>query len=259
MNERIVESAGKLPSVLFVISSRTESELGRCVRNLKPSWGAQGGLYSVVSLVGYSCVASSRFRLSVSVCDALATMGARTRPDVVVMLDDDVAVSPVAMLSLVSLARAQEPNEQGVRGAVVGTYPVRSQLGHPVDRRLAHRLIPNCLDGLFGYSVVGGLGCVAMSPDTYQWLHAPRLSGEQPVLGCEAVNCGPYRVGTTTGLDVPSGTWLSEDLFFSYRMAKLGVRTELLPIPLVHRSFRADSSYSMLDGSAPPKELLLEP
>jgi hypothetical protein len=249
-----------VPSVAFIVPSRSEESLARAMKTIRSAWpyGAgspgegsavtvNGSLSSarsvestdppVCSLVGYSCVASARARL------AAAAVVHMPPVDVVVMLDDDVWLSGLEMLSIVQHAWTY------IRPTVVfATYPIRQPKGYErSDQRLAHYLD--------GEHVHGGLGCVAMRREVFEYLHTVPFADEPLVtFGGGAATTAPYRVGPDR-----SGKWLSEDLYFCARLAALDVRSVLHSVPIRHGSIAPCKGFMMLDGSVPPEFLLLSP
>jgi hypothetical protein len=163
--------------------------------------------------------------------------------DIVVMLDDDIWLSSIEMLSIVQLAWSYHKPT-----VVFATYPIRQPRGYEHrDPRLAHYLHDE--------HVYGGLGCVAMPREVFEWLHTEPLPGE-PMVQCGggASTTAPYRVGPDS-----EGHWLSEDLYFCARLQAMNMATVLHPVPVRHGSIAANKSYLMLDGSPPPDFLLLSP
>lgn len=250
-----------VPSVAFLVPSRSEEALAKAMRTIRSAWpysaGSPGegsavtvnGSLSapsnveltdppVCSLVGYSCVASARARLAAS---ALVHM---PPVDVVVMLDDDVWLSGLEMLSIVQHAWSY------IRPTVIfATYPIRQPKGYErSDQRLAHYLN--------GENVHGGLGCVAMRRELFEYLHVVPF-GDEPMVSSGsggALTTAPYRVGPDQ-----SGKWLSEDLYFCARLAAMNVRSVLHSVPIRHGAIAPCKGFMMLDGSIPPDFLLLAP
>ena len=251
-------SISTVPSVAFLVPSRNEESLARAMKTIRSAWpygtGTPGEASAVTvngsmsapsnveltdppvcSLVGYSCVASARARL------AAAAIVHMPPVDVVVMLDDDVWLSALEMLSIVQHAWSY------IRPTVVfATYPIRQPRGFEYrDQRLAHYLD--------GEHVHGGLGCVAMRKEVFEYLHTVPFADEPMVtFGGGASTTAPYRVGPDS-----RGKWLSEDLYFCARLAAMNVRSVLHSVPLRHGTIAAGKGYMMLDGSAPPDFLLL--
>jgi hypothetical protein len=230
-----------VPSVAFLVPSRNEESLSRAMKTIRSSWpsSTSGDSHEppVWSLVGYSCVASARARL------AAAAVVSMPPVDVVVMLDDDVWLSTIELLSIVQLAWSY------IRPTVVfATYPIRQPKGFELrDQRLAHYL--------HGDHVHGGLGCVAMRKEVFDYLHTVPFADEPMVtFGGGAATTAPYRVGPDA-----NGKWLSEDLYFCARLEALGLRSVLNSVPVRHGAIAATKSYMMLDGSIPPDFLLLAP
>jgi hypothetical protein len=257
LSNPLTDDITTIPTIAFLCPTRNEESLNRVMHTIRDAWPyvdghplVRSGLSTlsdvvtsestdppICSLVGYSCVASARARLAASAIISMPPV------DLVVMLDDDIWLSSMEMLSIAQYAWSfTRPT------VVFATYPIRQPKGFEHrDPRLAHYLHDN--------HVYGGLGCVAMRREVFEWIHTEPLPGE-PLVQCGggASTTAPYRVGPDR-----EGRWLSEDLYFCARLHAMNCTTMLHSVPVRHGSIAATSEYLMLDGSKPPEFLLLSP
>lgn len=198
----------------------------------------------VLTQKGVSCVATARCMLG-------ATMAEYMPPDTecVVLLDDDVEPSPVALRSLItstiSSARTGHPT------VYVASYPLRLPLplpGEPEqpDNRIAHRI------AAVGGNVSGGLGCVAIPAAMFRWLHLGDWAPHYQVMRKAPLSTCPYRVGPL------HGTWTTEDLYFFSVLRELTIPSRLLPTVVRHDGRSAAADWKDLSGRPLPSCLSFE-
>jgi hypothetical protein len=158
--------------------------------------------------------------------------------EVVLLLDDDVVLSPSDVLAV-----AYQCHES--QDVVFGSYPLRMPPGKEgQDNRLAHKLSP-------GGHISGGLGCTAIPAALFRHLHLSPFERVKVHPSLPESSC-PYRVG------VYCGGWMTEDLFFCWTLARQNVKTSFYPPILRHGLTVATKDFTMLDHSPMIRDLVPE-
>lgn len=217
-------------SVAFGVVTRDDCGAARA-QSVVDAWDVDA---PVLVQKGVSCVATAR-------CILGSTMAETMPSDIecVVLLDDDVSPSPLALTTLVTSAVSSA--KVGRPTVYVASYPLRLPPAEPgeqpgVDRRIAHDVWK---DG----NVSGGLGCVAIPSALFRYLHLGDWTRHYPVSPGRIPSTCPYRVGPRHGI------WMTEDLYFFSILRELTIPSRLIPRVVKHARLSAAEGFTQLNGS----------